>query len=143
MINSGRRWLEPVRQYWAGQIERVRTSDQSKQANKSRDSRQNRVSNPGSKMGGLVIQVLGQSRRDVFRRGWLYAESSEGEETQVRHGIRVKIDATSWNNSDKQADPQLATKDVLYIIITEWNVTTWKLGKKRQQFIRSSLEIHL
>lgn len=95
MINSGRRCLEPVRQNWAGQIERVRTSDQSKQANKSRDSRQNRVSNPGSKMGGLVIQVLGQSRRDVFRRGWLYAESSEGEETQVRHGIRVKIDATS------------------------------------------------
>lgn len=121
MINSGCCCLEPVRQNLAGQIERVRTSDQSKEANKSRDGRQIRVSNPGSKMAGRAIQVREQSRRDVldvFRRGWLYAESSEGEETRVRRGIRVKIDATSWNNSDKQADPQLAPEDTLYIIIT-------------------------
>lgn len=80
----------------SGQIERVRTSDQSKQANKSRDSRQSGVSNPGSKMAGLVIPAREQSRRDVLdvsRRGRLYAESRRRWYT-----IRVKMDATTQIN---------------------------------------------
>lgn len=50
---------------------------ESKQANKSRDSRQNRVSNPGGVIAGLVIQALKQSTWDVpddFRKDGLGRE---------------------------------------------------------------------
>lgn len=42
MINSGRCCLEPVRQNWAGQIERVRTSEQTQrqQTESGQQSRQ-------------------------------------------------------------------------------------------------------